>query len=307
MTAWRERDFTPQMFRNLLAALQAAGYTFQTFGDYCTVPSRKAVILRHDVDSKPWNAVTMAMIESELGIRGSYHFRIVRASNVPEVIRKIADAGHEIAYHYEDLSATVRRLPGHRHVITKETAGLACSSFVSNLHYFRQYYPVTVISMHGSPSENIDNRTIWRFFNYREWGVICEPYFDMDHTCMLYLTDTGGRWDGEKYNFRDKPLDWGKEDPDTRFRDWRVRPVEGSLLNMTQEAHQLQKKYKIHFTKKIIAMAASGSLPEKMVINTHPQRWNAGLIPWISEVARQQIKNILKMIIIKTGLRSGQI
>ena len=307
MITEKYRDFTPGMFRNLLKALQAAGYTFQTFEDYFRDPRQKAVILRHDVDRKPWNAVALAMIESDLGIRGSYHFRITKASNVPETISIIADAGHEIAYHYEDLSAAVRKKAKKSNVITEEIAGVAHHSFVSNLEYFRQYYPVTVISMHGSPSEKIDNRIIWRYFDYRESGIICDPYFDIDHSGMLYLTDTGGMWDGEKYNFRDKPLRMDREEATAAFRDWKVKPVTGSLLNMTQEAHELRARYRIHSTKKIISMAGSDQLPVRMVINTHPQRWIESLIPWIDEAFRQMIRNFLKMIMIKTGLRRGRI
>jgi len=31
-----------------------------------------------------------------------------------------------------------------------------------------------------------------------------EPYFDVDFKEVLYLTDTGRRWDGDAFNIRDK-------------------------------------------------------------------------------------------------------
>jgi hypothetical protein len=45
----------------------------------------------------------MALIEHEYGIRSTYYFRTVKEVFQPDIIRKIADHGHEIEYHYEVL------------------------------------------------------------------------------------------------------------------------------------------------------------------------------------------------------------
>jgi len=37
-----------------------------------------------------------------------------------------------------------------------------------------------------------------------DYGIIAEPYFDMDFKEVLYLTDTGRRWDGDRVSVRDK-------------------------------------------------------------------------------------------------------
>ena len=60
------------------------------------------VILRHDVDRRPLNALTTAKLENELGIRGTYYFRIVPESFDETIIKQIAELGHEIGYHYEE-------------------------------------------------------------------------------------------------------------------------------------------------------------------------------------------------------------
>ena len=83
------------------------------------------------------------------------------------------------------------------------------------------------------------------------------------------------------------------------FAAWKVKPVSGSLLNMTNEGLEQIARYQIHSTKEIISLTGSGALPEKLVINTHPQRWNDALIPWIIELYLQLIKNQLKRFIIK--------
>ena len=101
------RDFTLTTYKSLILAFQDAGYQFQTFEDAMTNPAEgKLVVMRHDVDELAWNALKMAQLENRLGIRATYFFRIVKQSNVPEVIRQIVALGHEVGYHYEDLSLT---------------------------------------------------------------------------------------------------------------------------------------------------------------------------------------------------------
>jgi len=72
------------------------------------------VILRHDVDRLPENALVFARIEKQVGIKVSYYFRIVEESFDEDIIRQIADMGHEIGYHYENLSAVNSRKEFHK-------------------------------------------------------------------------------------------------------------------------------------------------------------------------------------------------
>jgi len=292
-------DFTPYMYRKLLDALKEAGFSFKTFGEYSRSPGKKIAILRHDVDRTSQNALRLAEIESEMGIKGSYHFRSVSSSNVPEIISRIAGLGHEIAYHYEDLSLATKMAGKAVSCSEEELAARAFELFKANLVYFRTFYPVRVISMHGSPAERIDNRLVWKYFDYHECNIVCEPYFDLDYSDMLYLTDTGRRWDGGRYNIRDKALAGNLNRGNEGFAAWKVKPVSGSLLNMTNDGLEQINRYKIHSTKEIISLAGSGVLPDKLVINTHPQRWNEALIPWLIELYLQLIKNQLKRFIIK--------
>ena len=125
------RDFTLQSYRSLIIAFQQSGYRFQTFEEMMTAPAEgKTAVMRHDVDELAWNALKMAQLEHELGIRATYFFRIVKQSNVPEVIEKIVGLGHEIGYHYEDLA------------LAEGDGDKAIKTFEENLDYFRRYYPV---------------------------------------------------------------------------------------------------------------------------------------------------------------------
>jgi len=81
---------------------------------------------------------------------------------------------------------------------------LAICDFERNLEKLRKFYPVKTICMHGSPLSEWDNRLIWEKYNYRDFGIIGEPYFDVDFGEVFYLTDTGRRWDGDEVSVRDK-------------------------------------------------------------------------------------------------------
>ena len=102
-------DFTLKTYRQLLLAFQDAGYKFLTFEYYCISKANnqelpeKFILLRHDVDLKAENSLATAQIEARLGIVASYYFRVVPQSNKPDIIKAIAELGHEIGYHYEDM------------------------------------------------------------------------------------------------------------------------------------------------------------------------------------------------------------
>jgi hypothetical protein len=57
------------------------------------------------------NALVIAKIEKEAGIKASYYFRIVKQSYDENIIEKIAEMGHEIGYHYENLSEISKKNP----------------------------------------------------------------------------------------------------------------------------------------------------------------------------------------------------
>ena len=81
---------------------------------------------------------------------------------------------------------------------------LAICDFRLNLEKLRELCLVKTICMHGSPLSKLDNRDLWKRYSYRDFGIIGEPYVDVDFKEVLYLTDTGRRWDGDAFNMRDK-------------------------------------------------------------------------------------------------------
>jgi hypothetical protein len=82
-------DFTLKTYRSLLKALLKQTYVFQTFQEYLEKPKSNSIILRHDVDKFPKNSLRFAQIQQELGIKGSYYFRIVPESFNVKKIKEI--------------------------------------------------------------------------------------------------------------------------------------------------------------------------------------------------------------------------
>ena len=259
----KKMDFTLRIYRKLLTTLQHSGYRFVTFEQYCEslLEERKEepfVILRHDVDLKAKNSLRTAQIEHELGIKASYYFRVVPQSNQPEIIRAITALGHEIGYHYEDMA------------IAQGDAEQAFAHFKKQLAYFRQFYPVRTICMHGAPTSKWDGRELWKHYDYRQEGIVGEPYFDVDFSHVFYLTDTGRCWDGYKVSVRDKIPQYQDQ--------WTAK---GWVYSTTQQLiRAIQKK----------------QLPTRIMITTHPQRWTDNLLAWLKELVMQSVKNAIKRI-----------
>ena len=251
------RDFTLLKYRKLLISAMEAGYTLTSYEDFILNGAAypKVFILRHDVDALPENSYQTALLEKEVGAKGSYFFRVVKQSLHPEIIQKIRDLGHEIAYHYEDLT------------ICKGDVDKAFLHFKEHLALFRTFYPVKTICMHGSPMSKWDNRKLWEKYEYKELGIMGEPYFDIDFKKVLYLTDTGRMWNNENSSVRDKV--------DSGF------------------------SFSFHDTDDIVQAFQKSKLPDQIMLNIHPQRWTNSYVLWTQEYVLQNIKNRIKRFIVK--------
>lgn len=245
------RDFTLKAYRSLLETFQRNGYQFQTFEEMMTCPADgKSVVMRHDVDEKAWNALKMAQLENELGIHATYFFRIVKQSNVPEVIKGIVAMGHEVGYHYEDLA------------LAKGDMDKAMKSFEANLAYFRQYYPVKSVCMHGSSTSKYDNRELWTGHRLADFGLIGEPYLSVDYNKVFYLTDTGYSWDGGRFAVRD---------------------VVENAFGLT-----------FHSSWQIMESVNQGVFPEKALLLAHTL-WSGSVFQWSCLHVREFFRNRIKL------------
>ena len=247
------KDFTLDKYEQFLKAAIDVGYQLTSYQDYLNNNYEKVLILRHDVDKKPQNSLRTAQLQNQLGVKGTYYFRAVPESFDEEIIKKIAALGHEIGYHYEDLT------------ICKGNYEEAIQHFKKWLEKLRKFYPVKTICMHGSPLSKYDNRKLWEKFNYQDYDLIVEPYFDINFDEVFYITDTGRKWDGNKVSVRDKV--------------------------------KTQFNLSFHTTDEIIEAFKMREMPNQIMQNIHPQRWTNNNKEWWQELWLQRVKNSIKKAI----------
>ncbi len=186
----------------------------------------------------------------------------------------------------------------------------------------------------GSPTSKFDSRDLWKKYDYRDFGIIGEPYFDIDFSKVLYLSDTGRRWDGDKFNVRDRVLRpeargegqskseirSPKSETNSNVRNpndqnrmshpFRGRGPEGNLeingnrpeargdrseKDLSPDAHSLSPS-SFHSTFDIINAIENNQLPDQIMINTHPQRWTNNPFLWTKELVWQNMKNQIKRL-----------
>ena len=248
------KDFTTKIYKQLLESLINNNYISQAMQEYVKSSGKKVVIMRHDVDRKPQNALRMAKLENELGVKATYYFRTIRQTFKPEIIKEIAGLGNEIAYHYECLA---------------ETNGdyeKALKNFEINLTKLRELYPIKNISMHGRPTSKWDSRLLWQKYNYKKHGILSEPYFDINYNEVLYITDAGRAWNNENINRRDKV--------DSKFN------------------------FSFNHTEEIISAINEKKLPNKIMINIHPEHWAETKFEWYRIYLNRKLRNTVKKIVL---------
>jgi uncharacterized protein len=257
----KRSDFTIRSYQDLLKTILSKGYSFQAYEDYIQSPAEKPVILRHDVDARPEKSLHFARLEHAMGIRGTYYFLTHRGVFESGIIKQIVDLGHEVGYHYQDL------------YLAKGNLLKAIRNFEQNLENLRRFYPVKTICMDGHAFSRWNNLDLWKSFDYRSYGIAGEPYIDTDFNKVLYLTDTGRKWNAIQFSLYDKVS--------TKF----------SYYNKS--------------TFDLIRDLDAGNLPDHLMITTHPQRWFDKINPWLYEYGSQGVKNLIKFIAIRYRSRSS--
>lgn len=262
------------------------------------------IVLRHDVDKRPESSLETARIESELGLRGTYYFRIVPESFDKRITTEIASLGHEIGYHYEDMDLARQKTKSERRKTSdcktaglqdkeEELAEIAIESFRDNLVKLSDIVPIDTICMHGSPRSPVDSKVLWKYYDYGNFGILAEPYFDFSLEEMLYITDTGRRWDGTTVSIRDKVLNRDTE----YYSSWKRKPLSGSAMSMTEKSHEFQGRFRFRGTENIMEAVREGSLTTRLMITFHPQRWSDNNCEWTKELIGQNVKNQIKYLI----------
>jgi len=229
-------DFTLYKFRQLCSAMERK-YNFITMDEYVTAGDKLPkhfVLMRHDIDRSPKNALEIASIEEEFGIRATYYFRVNKDTFVPEIIQDIEKMGHEIGYHYETLSKT------------NGDIGKAIKLFEKDLNKFKNICNIKTICMHGAVLSRYDNRDLWKYYDFRNFGLVGEAYLSAGKN-LNYFTDTGRGWNSK-----------------TNLRDF----IPGS-----------NKRIIAKTTDDLIKLIQNSEITN-FYISLHPERWKSNFVNW---------------------------
>lgn len=251
------RDFTHTIYKELLNTFINNGYIFITVEEYFSDnynKNRPFIIMRHDVDRRPNNSLEMSKIENSMGIKSTYYFRTIHQTFKPNIIKEIIGLGHEIGYHYESLAQT------------NGDYEEAIDDFEFNLNRLRELYPIRHIAMHGRPTSKWDSRDLWKHYDYKQYKIVSEPYFDIDFNRVFYATDAGRAWGDERINLRDKV--------NTEFN------------------------FNIKSTNDLINEIKKGYLPKEIMLNIHPEHWSKSTIEWYRIYILRKSKNFIKKIVL---------
>lgn len=198
-------------FRLLLREAINKGYETYTIQDFFKIiqnmgvikEGKKYLILRHDIDTDIVTAKILWQIEQELHINGSFYFRL-STLDVP-FMQKIAKAGGEASYHYEELATVTKKKGPSKNEIEKNLPYIR-EIFKKNLYCLRRKtdLPMKTVASHGDFVHRrlgIANTVILNNEDYRkEVDVELEVY---DEKFMRFVT---GRFSDTPYPIYWKPL-----------------------------------------------------------------------------------------------------
>ncbi len=151
---------------------------------------------------------------------------------------------------------------------SKGDIDIAYQSFRNDITRFKNIgYPVKSIAMHGRPTSPYDSKEIWESHDYRDLGISSETFFDFDYNDIFYLTDAGRSWGKQSVNRRDK----------------------------------VETSYQIHIDSldSLIKAFENETLPDKIMINIHPEHWASNTFDWYKIYYKRLIRNFVKMIYLR--------
>jgi hypothetical protein len=185
-------DFTFRKYRELCEVMAKSDYILLTIAKYLTLDNKpdKYIILRHDVDIKPERSLKIAEIEKDFGITSTYYIRMTEDVFLPDLVKQIADLGHEIGYHYEVLDKA------------RGNFSKAIVIFRNELTELRKIHGIKTICMHGNSRTKWDNRELWKYYDFKEFDIIGEAYLSIDFNDLGYFSDTARTWN-PRYKIKD--------------------------------------------------------------------------------------------------------
>jgi len=275
-------DYTFNKLHELCKVISNSQYVPLTIEEYLSSEKKpeRFIIIRHDIDLEPAYSLKLAKIEKEFGITSTYYFRATEDVFQPDIIKSIADLGHEIGYHYEVLDKA------------KGDYDQAIKIFKEELNKFRQVYDVKTICPHGSPIigtlspysflgictiiktilqggdvfTSWKNQDLWGKYDFKLFDIIGDAYLSIDFGRIMYFSDTGRNWNSTRYKIKD-------------VVDNSVSQISEVKINCTDDIIELIKQEEI----------------KNIYILIHANHWKDNFGSWLRWLILLYIRNIGKL------------
>lgn len=178
-------DFTEKNYGALLKFAKRE-YKFISYGDIGTAHG-KFIVLRHDIDFSPHRALSLATIESKLGVRTTYCIQLtsmfynVLEKDIRAIFLKIKKMGHVLGLHFDSSVYNIKTIKQMRQYIQRE------KKILSQLLGCE----LNIISFHNPTHKELSINRL------KIAGLIntCAPRFMQK---MKYLSDSNGYWRHER-------------------------------------------------------------------------------------------------------------
>lgn len=248
-------DFSYNKYSDICKTISESDYDTLLMRDFFNgARSDRFLILRHDIDYTIYPAYDLAKLEYDHGIKSTYYVRYTKKVLNYNLIKKIEDMGHEIGYHYETMDKA------------RGDYAVAIKTFEQELDDMRKYCRIATIAMHGNPLSRLDNRDLWKKYNFRAFGILGEAYLSVNFNELTYLSDSGRSWD-VKYKVHD---------------------------TICQDHPRVSVKN----TDRLMDLIKSGHI-DKLYVLTHPIHWSKSKPLWYREYIRQNVFKMGKILIKK--------
>lgn len=170
-------DFSLRHYKEILETALASGYTFLGFHQHHA--GHRAIYLRHDLDVCLEEAMPMAAIERDLGVRSTYFVLVnspvynVFSREAITIIKQLQSAGHQVGLHIDTG-------------LLKEFRDKSLESFLKTLYALCEepLQLVRVVSFHR-PDPSVLGAKVEGFIN------VYQPLFFSE---IKYISDSRGIW-----------------------------------------------------------------------------------------------------------------
>ena len=173
--------FTYKGYRELLELLAANGYEARDYSDY--YKAERCVILRHDIDCDPRDALRIGEIERSMNVSSTYLVLLTSGLYNPfsaeslKILRELQSMGHHIGLHFDEKA--------YEHGFD---AGMMTGEILKEASVLQQALgtPVTVMSMHRPSRETLEADL--------EIPGMVNTYSKTFFNQLKYLSDSRRRW-----------------------------------------------------------------------------------------------------------------